>query len=95
MGFRIVRSSITLSVLRTRRGEFFCAFLENGGLSPRIGADFSGIDYGGYGLYQARMAPFAEKYKKNEDAEDGVRLYRSVLAAAEILSSSATVRKMR
>lgn len=74
---------VALNALKENSVASLCAFLENGGLSPRIGADFSGIDYGGYGLYQARMAPFAEKYKKNEDAEDGVRLYRSVLAAAE------------
>lgn len=47
-----------------------------------IAIDLSGNDFGGRPPYQARLAPFAKRYRSNADAEDGVRAYRRMLAEA-------------
>lgn len=47
-----------------------------------LGIDLSATDFGGNPPYQARLAPYATSYKSNADAEDIVRLYRRLLAAA-------------
>ena len=61
-----------------------CAFLENAGLSDiRIGIDREANDFTGTPRYQKRMAPFSKKIKSNDDAEDAVRMYRSILAGSE------------
>ena len=49
-----------------------------------IGIDIEATDFEGTHLkYQKNLAPFAVNYKKNEDAEDAVRLYRRLLAASD------------
>ena len=49
-----------------------------------IGIDIAATDFEGTHLkYQKNLAPFAVNYKKNEDAEDAVRLYRRLLAASD------------
>ncbi|MBE6791698.1 MAG: hypothetical protein E7535_11010 [Ruminococcaceae bacterium] len=46
-----------------------------------IGIDLKATDFEGTHLkYQKNLAPFSVKYKKNEDAEDAVRLYRRLLS---------------
>lgn len=51
--------------------------------TPPLGLDFAADDFGGRPPYQARLAKYAARYRANEDAEDAVRLYRRLLAAAE------------
>jgi hypothetical protein len=59
-------------------------FLASEGLrGVRIGLDRAATDFGGAPPYQKRMVPLAVDRKSNDDAEDAVRMYRSVLAAAE------------
>lgn len=49
-----------------------------------LGIDHKGTDFQGTHLkYQKNLAPFAVKYKKNEDAEDAVRLYRRLISQSE------------
>ena len=43
------------------------------------GTDFAGTDY----KYQKNLAPFAKKYRKNEDCENAVKLYRRLLSESE------------
>ena len=47
-----------------------------------LGIDLAATDFGGNPPYQKRLAPFASRYRSNADAEDIVRLYRRLLAAA-------------
>ena len=47
-----------------------------------LGIDLAATDFGGRPPYQARLAPYATRYKTNADAEDIVRLYRRLLASA-------------
>ena len=59
-------------------------FLSTEGLcGMRIGLDRAATDFGGNPPYQKRLAQYAVRRKSNEDAEDAVRMYRSLLAAAE------------
>lgn len=48
-----------------------------------IGIDLSGTDFGGKLRYQQRLAALSRRYERNEAAEDGVRLYRRLLAEAD------------
>lgn len=48
-----------------------------------LGIDLKATDYLGNPKFQAPLAPFAKRYKCNEDAEDAVRLYRKALANAD------------
>lgn len=49
-----------------------------------LGIDLKGTDFEGTHLkYQKNLAPCAVNYKKNEDAEDGVRLYRRLLSESD------------
>lgn len=48
-----------------------------------IGLDKEANDFGGCPPYQKNLAPLAVAYKTNEEAENPVRLYRRLLAAAE------------
>ncbi len=49
-----------------------------------LGIDLNATDFEGTHLkYQKNLAPFAVKCKKNEDAEDAVRLYRRLLAESD------------
>ena len=60
-----------------------CAYLEDSGIENiRIGIDFEANDFTGTPKYQKRMAAFSKRIKKNEDAENAVRMYRSILACA-------------
>ena len=45
-----------------------------------LGIDLKATDFGRNPPYQKNLAPLAVKYRKNEDAEDAVRLYRRLLA---------------
>ncbi len=60
-------------------------FLTLDGLSNiPIGLDFEATDFKGkLSNYQAVLAPFAIKYKKNKDAEDAVKLYRRLLSSSD------------
>ena len=60
------------------------AFLELDGCPDiPIGIDASGTDFGGLLRYQSRLAAAARRIRSNADAEDGVALYRRLLAAAD------------
>ncbi len=49
-----------------------------------LGIDLKATDFEGTHLkYQKNLAPFAVKYKRNEDAEDAVRLYRRLLTESD------------
>lgn len=48
-----------------------------------LGIDTDATDFGKNPPYQARLAPHATRYKSNSDAEDGVKLYRRLLAEAD------------
>lgn len=48
-----------------------------------IGIDLEATDFYGVSSYQWRLAPFARDYPDNAAAEDGVRLYRRLLAEAQ------------
>jgi len=48
-----------------------------------LGIDRAASDFGGNPPYQKRLAPHAVRYRCNDDAEDAVRLYRRLLAAAQ------------
>ena len=45
-----------------------------------LGIDLAATDFGRNPPYQRNLAPLCERYHKNEEAEDAVRLYRKVLA---------------
>ena len=47
-----------------------------------IAIDLSSTDFGGNPPYQKRLVEYSEKYKSNTDAENGVTLYRRILAEA-------------
>ena len=48
-----------------------------------LGIDLNATDFGGNPPYQKRLSAYRKKYLANEDAENGVRLYRRILAAAD------------
>jgi len=48
-----------------------------------IGIDLEATDFYGVSSYQWRLAPFARDYPDNAAAEDGIRLYRRLLAEAQ------------
>ena len=48
-----------------------------------IGIDLEATDFGGNPPYQKRLSQFSNKYKSNEDAQDAVKLYRTILASVE------------
>lgn len=48
-----------------------------------IGIDLEATDFEGKGTYQKGLSQYAERYKRNEDAEKAVRLYRNILSSAE------------
>ncbi len=48
-----------------------------------IAIDLDATDFGGNPPYQKRLSPFAKKYFSNADAEDAVKLYRTLLANAD------------
>lgn len=58
-------------------------FLRYSGVDVPLAVDLNGTDFYGKGLYQERLARNAGRYGSNFDAEEPVRLYRRVLAAAE------------
>jgi hypothetical protein len=47
-----------------------------------LGIDLDATDYGGEPPYQRRLAEHGVRYASNAEAEDGVRLYRKILANA-------------
>lgn len=47
-----------------------------------LGIDLEATDYGGNPPYQKRLAEAAVDYRRNDDAEDALRLYRRLLAEA-------------
>lgn len=59
-------------------------FLQKEGLKDiPLGIDLAATGYQGATVYQERLSQYAVNYKKNEDAEDGIRLYRRLLKEAE------------
>lgn len=59
---------------------FLCA---EGLRGVRVGIDREATDFGGRPPYQERLAHYAVERKSNDNAEDAVRMYRAILAAAE------------
>ncbi len=60
------------------------AFLQHEGLEGLpLGLDRQATDYGGRLTYQQRLAGLPGHFRANEDCEDGVGLYRRLLASAE------------
>lgn len=58
-------------------------FLRSEGVTDvPLGIDLNATDFGRNPPYQKNLAPLAVKYRKNEDAENAVRLYRRLLAAS-------------
>lgn len=55
--------------------------LESCGDIP-LGIDLAATDFVGTPSYQKGLAPYAVRYTSNRDVEDGVRLYRRILAEA-------------
>ncbi len=55
-------------------------FLSKEGVNVPIGIDTNATYYGGDARYQDRLANFATHYSSNDDAEDGVKLYRKLIA---------------
>lgn len=56
-------------------------FLNKDGVTDvPIGLDKNATDFGGNPPYQKRLAQYAKRYLNNDDADDGVRLYRKLLA---------------
>ena len=58
-------------------------FLSEGVSDLPIGIDLAAVDFSGETLYQARVAKTFCPDVKNTDAEDGVRLYRRLLAESD------------
>ena len=58
-------------------------FLSEGISDLPIGIDLAAVDFSGETLYQARVAKTFCPDVKNTDAEDGVRLYRRLLAESD------------
>ena len=58
-------------------------FLSEGISDLPIGIDLAAVDFSGETLYQARVAKTFCPGVKNTDAEDGVRLYRRLLAESD------------
>ena len=48
-----------------------------------LAIDLDATDFGGNPPYQKSLSPFAKKYHSNADAEDAVKLYRTILASAD------------
>lgn len=47
-----------------------------------VGIDLNAVDFGGHPKYQERLARSKVRFNRNEDAQDAVRLYRSILSEA-------------
>ncbi len=59
-------------------------FLNTEGVSDiPLGIDCEATDFGGKPPYQKRLAPYANKYLTNKDAENAVTLYRRLLAESD------------
>ena len=48
-----------------------------------IGIDLDATDFGSNPPYQKRLSSFAKKYHSNADAQDAVKLYRTILSKAD------------
>ena len=48
-----------------------------------IAIDLNATDFGGNPPYQKRLSQFANNYHSNAEAEDAVKLYRTILASAD------------
>lgn len=81
---RIDLAAVGISACMEHSVASLDGFLTSEGLrGVRIGLDRDATDFGGNPPYQRRMVAYAVDRRSNEDAEDAVRMYRSVLAAAE------------
>lgn len=49
----------------------------------QIGIDLKATDFGGNPPYQRRLSQYAKKYQNNTEAEDAVKLYRSILSKSD------------
>ncbi len=58
---------------------------EEGLFDVPLGIDLNGTDFEGADAtrYQTRLSRYATRYRRNEDAENAVRLYRRLLSAAD------------
>lgn len=60
-----------------------CAYLESEGINDvPISIDAQADDFTGCPPYQKRMAQFSKRIKSNADAENPVKMYRRIIAAA-------------
>ncbi len=81
---RITLAAVGISACMEHSVASLDGFLTaEGARGVRIGLDRDATDFGGDPPYQKRLVQYAVDRKSNDDAEDGVRMYRSVLAAAE------------
>ncbi len=48
-----------------------------------LGIDLKGDDFGGQSPYQKRLARYAKIYSSNQEAEEGVSLYRKILSESK------------
>lgn len=82
---RICLCGVAINGCMTHSVASVDGFLSREGLQtiPPIGIDRAATDFGSHQSYQKRLAAYATRYRSNEEAEDGVRLYRRILAAAE------------
>ena len=75
---------IAINACSPLSGPSLDAFLAREGLVMLpIGLDRRATDFGGQLTYQARLARLPGQHRANEDCEDGVALYRRLLASAE------------
>lgn len=80
----IVLAGVGISACMEHSVASLDGFLLTEGLrGVRLGLDREATDFGGNPPYQKRLAAYAVDRKSNNDAEDGVRMYRAVLAATE------------
>ncbi len=81
---KIALAGVVINHVMTDSAASLDGFLYAEGLSDvPIGIDKKPRDLTERVSYQKRLAQYAVRYKTNEDAEDGVKLYRRLLAQAE------------
>ncbi|MBQ8746804.1 MAG: hypothetical protein IJZ08_02945 [Clostridia bacterium] len=81
---KIRLAGVIINHVMTDSAASLDGFLHREGLKDvPIGIDKKARDLTERVSYQKRLAQYAVRYKSNEDAEDGVKLYRRLLAQAE------------
>ena len=76
-------SGICLNVCEELSVQALGGFVANEGVDIPLGADKGATDLNGNSVYHKRLAAIPSNYKSADDAEDGVKMYRRILANAE------------